>query len=217
MIRVMIADDHAIVREGLKQILSDVPDIEVAIEAASGDEALELAKTANWDVLLLDIAMPGKNILELIKLVKLVKPRQAILILSMYPEQQYAIRILQAGADGYLGKESAPEKLIAVIRKLAAGGKYISETIAEQIVQQMSAKENHARHISLTDREFQVFMAIAKGKRLSDIALEMELSIKTVSTYRTRLLDKLGLATNGDIIHYAIKYRLIETELNALN
>lgn len=210
MIRVIIADDHAIVREGLKQILSDVSDMEVIDEAASGDEALKKIRTDGWDVLLLDIAMPGKNILELIKLVKLATPLKPILVLSMYPEDQYAVRILRAGADGYLSKESAPEQLVTAIRKLAEGGKYVSSVLVEQLIRDLNNIEPKPLHTLLADREYQVFIAISKGKRLSDIANEMSLSIKTVSTYRTRLLKKMNFSSNAEIIHYALEYHLLD-------
>lgn len=209
MIRVMIADDHAIVRKGLKQILDDVGDMIVSEEACDGDEALKGIRGDNWDVLLLDIAMPGKSVLDLIKLTKLSKPKKPILILSSYPEDQYAIRILRAGADGYLGKESAPEQLVMAIRKLAQGGKYISNQLAEILVGELNPNSNKPVHQSLTDREYQVFLELAKGRRLLDIASEMALSIKTVSTYRTRLLKKMNLSTNADLIHYAIKHELL--------
>ena len=209
MIRVIIADDHAIVREGLKQILSDFSDMEVSGEAATGDEALKVIRTNGWDVLLLDIAMPGKNVLELIKLVKLDTPNKPILVLSMYPEDQYAIRVLRAGADGYLCKESVPEQLVAAIRKLAQGGIFVSAGLAEQLVRNLHETESKPLHTLLTDREYQVLLAIAGGKRLTEIAKAMSLSIKTVSTYRTRLLGKMKMSSNAEIIHFAIDNRLL--------
>ncbi|MBU2571828.1 MAG: response regulator transcription factor [Gammaproteobacteria bacterium] len=209
MIRVIIADDHAIVREGLKQILSDFFDMEVSGEAATGDEALKIIRTNGWDVLLLDIAMPGKNVLELIKLVKLDTPNKPILVLSMYPEDQYAIRVLRAGADGYLCKESVPEQLVEAIRKLAQGGKFVSASLAEQLVRNLHETESKPLHSLLTDREYQVFLAIARGERLTEIAKAMSLSIKTVSTYRTRLLGKMKMSSNAEIIRYAIENRLL--------
>ncbi len=154
--------------------------------------------------------MPGKNILELINLVKLQNPEKPILVLSMYPEDQYAIRMLRAGADGYLNKESAPENLILAIRKLSKGGKYISSELAEQLVNEININNSKSKHSTLTDRQFQVFISLANGKRLTDIAVEMALSVKTISTYRTRLLKKLDLSSNSDVIHYALKHRLIE-------
>jgi DNA-binding NarL/FixJ family response regulator len=208
MIRVMIADDHSIVREGLKQIIKDVPDMCVSIEAASGDETLKYIRDDQWDVLLLDIGMPGKNVLELINLVKLEKPSRPVLVLSMYSEDQYGVRMLRAGADGYLKKECAPESLVAAIRKLAEGGKYISNALAVLLVNELNEKNTTAAHSTLTDREFQVFMAIAQGKNLTSIATEMSLSIKTISTYRTRLLKKMNLTSNGEIILYAIEHEL---------
>lgn len=210
MIKVAIADDHAIVRKGLKQILSDIPDMEVVAEASSGDEALAMIRADGWDVLLLDISMPGKNVLELIKLSKQQFPRLPILILSMYPEDQYAVRMLRAGADGYLTKESAPEQLVTAIRKVSEGGKYASQLLAEKLVAELFTDAEKLPHSTLTDREFQVFSALAKGKRLTDIAEEMSLSIKTISTYRTRLLKKLRLTSNADIIHYTLKHQLFD-------
>lgn len=210
MIKVAIADDHAIVRKGLKQILSDIPDMEVVAEASSGDEALAMIRADGWDVLLLDISMPGKNVLELIKLSKQQFPRLPILILSMYPEDQYAVRMLRAGADGYLTKESAPEQLVTAIHKVSEGGKYASPLLAEKLVAELFTDAEKLPHSALTDREFQVFSALAKGKRLTDIAQEMSLSIKTISTYRTRLLKKLCLTSNADIIHYTLKHQLFD-------
>lgn len=209
MIRIMIADDHAIVRKGLKQILNEVDDMEFSVEASNGDEALKLIRRDSWDVMLLDIAMPGKNVLELIRLAKLENPHKPILVLSAYPEDQYAIRMLRAGADGYLSKESAPEQLVLAIRKLAKGGKYISNDLAEILVADLNASGNKPMHQNLTDREYQVFISLAHGKRLTEIAADMSLSIKTVSTYRTRLLKKMNLANNADLVHYCIKYGLL--------
>lgn len=207
MIRVMIADDHAIVRKGLKQILSDTDDMKVTLEACDGDEALKgIRRSEDWDVLLLDIAMPGKNVLDLIKHSKTEKSKKPILILSSYPEDQYAIRMLRAGADGYLSKESAPEQLVMAIRRLSNGGKYISNELAEILVNELNPNTDKPPHELLTNREYQVFVGLAKGKRLSDVATDMVLSVKTVSTHRTRLLKKMKLSTNADLIHYAIKY-----------
>jgi DNA-binding NarL/FixJ family response regulator len=205
-----MADDHAIVRAGLKQILADVPDMKVCGEACSGDEVLKLIRTDTWDVLLLDIAMPGKNVLELIKLAKQQNPNQPILILSMYPEDQYAIRMLKSGADGYLTKESAPDQLVAAIRKVAKGGKYISATMAEKLVEELSPEPKSMLHTTLSDREFMVFMALAKGKRLTDIANEMSLSVKTISTFRTRLMAKMEMHSTAEIVYYALKHNLLD-------
>jgi DNA-binding NarL/FixJ family response regulator len=210
MIKVLIADDHAIVRQGLKQILADIPDMEVFGEASSGDEALKFIRSGGCDVMLLDIAMPGKNVLELIKLAKYQSPHLPILILSMYPEDQYAVRMLRAGADGYLTKESAPEQLVEVIRKVAGGGKYISPTMAEKLVAELSPYQEKPLHTTLTDREFQVFRGICAGKTITDLAQQMTLSAKTISTYRARLMKKMNMSKNAEIIHYAFKHDLFD-------
>jgi len=211
MIKVFIADDHAIVREGLKQILSDIPDIEVFQEAANGDEALKMIRNDGYDILLLDIAMPGKNILELIRLAKQQHPNLPILILSMYPEDQYAIRMLRAGADGYLCKESAPERLVEAIRKLSQGGKYISSALTEKLIAEIQPKQTIAHHNLLTDREFQVFCAIGAGQGVTEIAKKMSLSPKTVSTYRSRILKKMHMHNNAEIIRYAVDNQLLHS------
>jgi DNA-binding NarL/FixJ family response regulator len=210
MIKVLIADDHAIVRKGLKQILSDIPDMEVFGEADSGDEALKFIRSGGWNVMLLDIAMPGKNILELIKLTKHQSPDLPVLILSMYPEDQYAIRMLRAGADGYLTKESAPEQLVSAIRKVAKGGKYISPTMTEKLIAELNPTQRIPLHATLTDREFQVFCGICKGESLTDLARQMKLSVKTISTYRTRLMEKMNMSKNTEIIYYAFKNDLLD-------
>ncbi len=210
MIKILIADDHAIVRAGLKQILADVPDMKVCGEASSGDEVLKMIRNDRWDILLLDIAMPGKNVLELIKLAKHQNPHQPILILSMYPEDQYAIRMLKSGADGYLTKESAPDQLVTAIRKVARGGKYISGAMTEKLIGELHPEPTQLLHTTLSDREFMVFIALAKGKRLTDIAHEMSLSIKTISTFRTRLMAKMGMNSVADIIYYALKHHLLD-------
>jgi DNA-binding NarL/FixJ family response regulator len=210
MIKILIADDHAIVRQGLKQILADIPDMEIFGEAGSGDEALKLIRCEGWSVMLLDIAMPGKNVMELIKLAKHQSPQLPILILSMYPEDQYAIRMLCAGADGYLTKESAPEQLVAAIRKVAKGGKYISSTMTEKLIAELNTNQEIPLHATLTDREFQVFCGICAGKSITDLAQQMSLSVKTISTYRTRLMKKMNMSKNAEIIHYAFKNDLLE-------
>jgi len=209
MIKVLIADDHAIVREGLKQILSDIPDMKVFGEAGSGDEALQLIRNERWHIMLLDIAMPGKNVLELIKLAKHQSPHLPILILSMYPEDQYAVRMLRAGADGYLTKESAPEQLVAAIRKVAKGGKYISATMTDKLIEELNPNQEKSPHTTLSDREFQVFRGICSGKSITDLAQQMTLSVKTISTYRTRLMKKMNMSKNAEIIHYAFKNDLL--------
>jgi two-component system, NarL family, invasion response regulator UvrY len=209
MIKILMADDHAIVREGMRQILADIPDIAIVAEASCGDEAYSLVRNGGWNFLLLDISMPGKNVLEIIKQAKLQFPTLPILIMSMFPEDQYAIRMLRAGVDGYLTKASAPEQLITAIRKLARGEKYISQTLAEQLVNELNPNRQKPLHNSLTDREFQVFIAIAKGKGLTEIAADMTLSVKTISTFRTRLLKKMQMTKNAEIMSYALKNNLL--------
>ncbi|MGZ4969319.1 MAG: response regulator [Methylobacter sp.] len=208
MIKIVIADDHAIVRAGLKQILSDIPDMEIFGEAGSGDEVLKFIRDKGWNIMLLDIAMPGKNVLELIKLAKHQSPQLPILILSMYPEDQYAIRMLRAGADGYLTKESAPEQLVSVIRNVAKGGKYISPTMTDKLIEELHPNQEKLLHTMLTDREFQVFRGICDGISITDLARHMSLSTKTISTYRNRLMRKMNMSRNAEIIHYAIKNNL---------
>lgn len=206
MIKLLIVDDHAIIRAGLKQIIADIPDMKVVAEAASGDEALRFIREAAWDVMLLDIAMPGKSVMELIKLSKLQSPLLPILILSMHSEDEYAIRMLRAGADGYMTKEAAPEQLVAAIRKVANGGKYISPTMTEKLISELTLDTEKPLHTLLTDREYQVFCGIYRGESLSELARKMTLSLKTISTYRTRLMKKMNMTKNAEIIHYAFKH-----------
>lgn len=210
MIKIAIADDHAIIRAGLAQIISETPDMQVIAEANSGDEALSIICNEAWDVFLLDIAMPGKNILDLIRTAKQQFPKRALLIISSYSEDQYAFRMLRAGADGYLTKSSAPEQLIDAIRNLSEGGKFTDTKLTQKLVAEHLTNPDCPAHHTLTDREFQVFCAVSKGKRLNDIAEEMTLSAKTISTYRIRLLKKLNLTNNADIVQYAMKFGLLD-------
>ncbi len=184
MIKILIADDHPIVRQGFKQVLQDTADLVVADEAGNGQEVLGLVSKKDYDVILLDISMPGKNGLEVLKELKVLNPKIPVLILSIYPEEQYAIRALKAGASGYLTKASAPEELISAIRKVSRGGKYISSSLAEKIAYELDGDSGKAPHETLSDREYQILLMIASGKTVSDIAGEMCLSVKTVSTYR---------------------------------
>ena len=205
----MIVDDHAIVREGLKQILADTDDIVVAGEAENGLEAIRLARKQHADVLLLDITMPDKNGIEVLKQIHKEKPELAVLMLSMHREDQYAIRSLKAGAVGYLNKQSAPNELVKAIRLVASGNKYISPTLAQELARHVTTKETIAPHESLSDREFQTLLMIASGKSVSDIASELSLSVKTVSEYRTRLLSKMNMKNNAELMHYAIRLNLV--------
>ena len=210
MIRIVIADDHTIVREGLKQLLGAAGDLAIAGEARDGHEVLKRVRELEFDVLLLDMSMPGKSGIELIKLVKAEKPKLRVLVLSMHEEHQYAVRAIRAGASGYLTKESASGQLVAAIRKVAGGGAFISAAVAEQLALGAMPGAEGPLHGALSDREFQVFRMLAEGKSISDIAERLSLSVKTVSTHKANILHKMNMATAGDLIRYAIAHRLVE-------
>jgi two-component system invasion response regulator UvrY len=210
VIKVLIADDHAIVREGLKQILADTKDIVVAGDSESGIDAIKLARKANCDVLLLDISMPDRNGIEILKQAKKEFPDLAVIMLSMHREDQYAIRSLKAGAAGYLNKQSAPAELVNAIRQVAAGKKYISSSLAQELADQVREDRDVPPHETLSDREYQTLIMIASGKTVSDIAAELSLSVKTISMYRSRLLQKMKLRHNAELTYYAIKNNLVE-------
>ncbi|HJV51937.1 MAG TPA: response regulator transcription factor [Noviherbaspirillum sp.] len=209
-IKVLIADDHAIVREGLKRILGETRDIEFAGAAENGNDAIKLVRSAKADVLLLDISMPDKNGIEVLKQIKKDVPKLAVLVLSMHREDQYAIRSLKAGAAGYLNKQSAPAELVDAIRQVASGRKYISAALAQELANQIGDERNLPPHETLSDREYQTLLMIASGKTVSDIALELSLSVKTISMYRTRLLQKMKLRHNAELTHYAVRNHLVE-------
>jgi two-component system invasion response regulator UvrY len=209
MIKILIADDHAIFREGVKHILAEYPDLVVADEANNGQEVLDKIWKNNYDMVLLDITMPGMTGLEALKQLKNDKPKLPVLILSMHPEEQYAIRVLRAGASGYLTKESAPDELITAIRKISQGKKYITPSLAERLASEFEADSEKPLHDILSDREYQVLSMIAGGKTLTHIAKELSLSIKTVSTYRTRIMEKMKMKTNAELMHYVIKHQLL--------
>jgi two-component system, NarL family, invasion response regulator UvrY len=209
MIKILIADDHPVVRQGLKQILAETRDIVVADEAASGQEVMKKVTKNDYDVILLDISMPGRNGLDILRELKSKRPKAAVLILSIYPEDQYAVRVLKLGAAGYLTKESVPEELINAIRKVAQGRKYISATLAEKLAVDLELNAEKPVHENLSDREYQVLCMISSGKRLKEIAEELSLSIKTISTYRTRILDKMKLRNNAELIRYALQNNLV--------
>jgi two-component system invasion response regulator UvrY len=210
MIKILIADDHAIVRRGLKQILAETPDMIVVDEASNGHEVLTKVMQHDYSVILLDISMPGKSGLDVLKELKNERPKLPVLILSMYPEEQYAVRVLRAGASGYLTKEGAPEELIYAIRKVVQGKKYVSASLAEKLVFDLDGDSQKPLHESLSDREFQVLCMIASGKTVSDISEELALSVKTISTYRTRLLEKMKMKNNAELTHYAVQNHLVE-------
>jgi DNA-binding NarL/FixJ family response regulator len=211
IIKVLIADDHAIVREGLRQILADTRDIIVAGDAENGSDAIRLARREDCDVLLLDISMPDRSGIDVLKQIKKESPRLAVLMLSMYREDQYAIRSLKAGAAGYMNKQSAPAELVNAIRQVAAGRKYISPALAQELANQVSDENRDAPlHETLSDREYQTLVMIASGKTVGDIASELALSVKTISMYRSRLLQKMKMRHNAELTHYAIKNHLVE-------
>ena len=209
-IRIVVADDHAIVREGLKQILGAQADFQVVAEASDGHEALKRVRELGFDVLLLDMSMPGKSGVELIKQVRAEKPKLRILVLTMHEEHQYAVRAIRAGASGYLTKEGASAQLVTAIRKVASGGAYISAEVAEQLALNAMPDATAAPHERLSDREFQVFRMIAEGKSVSEIADRLNLSVKTVSTHKANVLAKMGLSTQGELIRYALENDLVE-------
>ena len=209
-IRVFIADDHAIVREGLKQILAELPDIIVAGEAENGVDAIKLFRKAKCHVMLLDISMPDRSGIDVLKQVKKENPEIAVLMLSMHREDQYAIRSLKAGASGYLTKQSAPKELVTAIRQVAAGQKYVSAALAQELASAIGHDHETLLHDTLSDREYQTLSMIASGKTVGIIAEELSLSVKTISEYRARLLVKMKLKNNAELTHYAIKNELIE-------
>ncbi|RCS56450.1 response regulator transcription factor [Parvibium lacunae] len=210
MIRVLIADDHAIVRKGMRQIVADHPEIEIIGEADDYPAISRAVRSLDFEVMLLDITMPSKNGLEVLKLVKQQKPQIAILMLSMHPQDQYAVRALKAGAAGYLTKDAAPERLVEAILTVARGRKYITPELAEQLANAVTHDAEKPLHEQLSDREFQTIRLIASGKKLAEIAEEMALSPKTVSVYRARVLEKMQMKTNAELASYAVKHGLIE-------
>ena len=209
MIRIIIVDDHPVVRRGLKQILNGEPDVKVVGEAENAQEAFEIIRTIDCDAVVLDISLPGTNGVEILKQLKYEYKELPVLILSVHPEEQYAVRVMKAGASGYLTKESAPDELVRAIRKIISGGKYISSSLAERLITDIDAS-GKPRHEKLSDREFEIMRMIAQGKPIKTIGEELCLSEKTVSTYRTRLLEKMNMHTNAEIVNYALKNKLIE-------
>ena len=210
MIRVLIVDDHAIVRRGLRQIVAETDDIVVNGEAETGSHAIKIARQEPFDVMLLDISLPDKNGIEVLKQIKKEQPRLAVLMLSMHAEREFAVRALKAGASGYLTKQSAPAQLVTAIRQVAAGKKYVSPALAEELANALGVDTEKPLHETLSDREFQTLRLIASGKTLSGISSELCLSPKTISVYRSRLLEKLKLLNNSELTRYAIKNRLVD-------
>jgi DNA-binding NarL/FixJ family response regulator len=210
MIRIVIADDHAIVRQGLRQILAAQGDFDVIGEAANHGEVMQIVRREACDALILDIAMPGKNGIETLKQVRMEKPKLPVLVLSMYPEDQYAFRALKAGASGYLTKMTAADQLVDAIRTITRGRKYITQELAQSLAESFDRDTEIEPHSLLSDREFQTLKLIAAGKQLAQIGAELALSPKTVSVYRARLLAKLGLSTNAELTRYALEHGLLE-------
>ncbi|MDA8108581.1 MAG: response regulator transcription factor [Betaproteobacteria bacterium] len=210
MIKILIADDHAILRQGLRHIISETTDMAVEGEAGDAAQALRLAREGRFDVVVLDVTLPDRNGLDALKLIKKEKPKLPVLMLSMHPEEHYALRALRAGASGYLNKQSAPAQLVTAIRRVASGRKYVSSTLAEELADTLSGDGNRQPHEALSDREFQTLRLIASGRTLTEIADELSLSVKTVSVYRARILEKMKLKNNAELTHYALKNGLVE-------
>ena len=210
MIKILIADDHAIVREGLKQIVAEESDMKVTGEAANASELFELLDKDSWEIVVLDINMPGKSGLEALKEMKTRNLKVPVLILSMFSEDQYGLRAIKAGAAGYLKKVSAPTDLVSAIRKIVGGGKYISQTLAEKLADNVDVNNKKALHQNLSDREYQIMCFISLGKSAEEIAEELAISIHTVYSYRNRILEKMHLKSNVELTQYAIQNKLIE-------
>ena len=209
MLKILIADDHPVFRRGLKQIIAETTDMVVAGEATNGWEVLSKVRTGDYDLVLLDISMPGKDGMDVLTQLKNERPALLVLMVSMHPEEQYAVRALKAGASGYLTKESAPDELIVAIRKVSTGGKYVSSALAERLAALLQEDAEALPHEALSSREYQVMCMIASGKTLKEIGGELSLSIKTISTYRSRILEKMKMRNNAELIHYAVKNRLV--------
>jgi DNA-binding NarL/FixJ family response regulator len=215
--RILIADDHSIVRRGLRQILAENFKRATIGEAANSQEALERVWKEPWDIVILDLTMPGRSGLEVLKEIKRARPKLPVLILSMHPEDQFAVRLLKAGASGYMTKESAADELVGAVKKAIAGGRYVSLPLAEKLASLIVHDVHAAAHESLSDREFLILRLIASGKPVSVMAKELSLSVKTVSTYRARLLEKMNLSNNAELVHYAFQHELVERRPRDMN
>ena len=209
MIRVLIADDHPVVRLGLRQILAESADSELGAEVGSAEEVRDAVRERRWDVVVLDISLPGGNGIELIAEIRRERPETRVLILTVHSEEQYAVRAIRAGAAGFLNKESAPEKLTEAIRKIASGGRYVSPQLAETLASLLAGESQGPPHERLSDREFEILKLLASGKTVSQVAEELSLSVKTISTHRSRILQKMGMKTNAELTHYALRNGLV--------
>jgi len=212
MIKILVVDDHALIRKGIKQLLEDNHDVQVAGEAESGIQAINMMRKNHFDLVLLDIALPDKHGMDVLKQLKSEQPDIKIIVLSMYPEDQYGARTLKAGAMGYINKQSAPEKLVGAIRHVISGKKYISETLAEQLLNNLIGESQELLHQSLSNREYQTLCLMSSGKSLTEISEIMLISPKTVSVYRARMLEKMGFRNNAEAIHYAIAHQLVNSK-----
>jgi len=212
MINILVVDDHALIRKGLKQLLEDSPDLQITGEAASGIQAVTMLRAQHFDLMLLDINLPDKHGIEVLKQFKSEQPGLKIIVLSMYPEDHYGVRALKAGAMGYINKQSASDVLIKAIRQVVSGKKYISEMLAEQLLNNLIGESQELMHQNLSNREYQTLCLMASGKSLSDISAIMTLSPKTVSVYRSRMLAKMGFTNNAEAIHYAITHHLVDSQ-----
>jgi DNA-binding NarL/FixJ family response regulator len=210
VIRILIADDHAILRRGLQEILKGALDGAIFAQAGNAQEVLAQIESRSWDLVILDISMPGRSGLDLLRDLQNLRPELPVLVLSMHPENQYAKRVLKAGAAGYMNKETAPKELVHAVLKVLAGGKYVSEGLAEKLAADLRADPARLPHERLSDREFEVLRMIASGKTASQIAAELHLSVTTVSTYRARILEKMGMTTNAEVMRYAMNNRLVD-------
>lgn len=210
MIRILVVDDHAVVRAGLRSFLADVPDMEISGDAANSDEALRLVRDQDWSVVLLDISLPDKSGMEVLSQIKREKPDLPVLVLSMHPETRYAVQLLRGGASGYLQKEAMAAELVSAIRTVVLGRKYVSAAVAQLLATDIDASNDGPLHGTLSEREFQVFCRLAQGQGATKIAQDLSLSVKTVSTYRTRVLEKMKMASNADLTYYAIKNNLVD-------
>jgi two-component system invasion response regulator UvrY len=209
MIKVLVADDHPVVRLGLRQMLAETDDVHVAAEASTAPEVMQLVREQRWDIVVLDISLPGGNGIELIAEIRRERPETRVLILTMYSEEQYAVRAIKAGAAGFLNKESAPEKLTEALRKIAGGGRYVSAQLAEALAFLLAGEAKGEAHERLSNREFEILKLLASGKTVSQVAHELTLSVKTISTHRTRILKKMNLKTNAELTHYAVRRGLV--------
>lgn len=208
--KILIADDHPLVRQGLKQVLEAQADLDVAAEAKDGDDAIAVAGRVAWDVAVIDYNMPGKSGVELVKELRRRYPERPVLVLSMYPEDRYALRLLKAGAAGYLNKESAPEELVGALHKVAGGGRYVSAALGEKLALAMAGGADEPAYEKLSDREYQIMWLLASGKTVGEIARQLFLSANTVSTYRARILKKINVRNNAELMRYAIRHQLID-------